>query len=475
MHKIIGTAVPLSALRSNKPDLRHETNGTVDTGLLFLDWLNRTGQNAWQFLPLSETHLEPDSKTIHVPSPYKGYGIGFDARYLSSTEKPAQPSPEQEASFRFENKEWLNDYTLFCALRDHFETDDWSQWDRPIRDRRRSAMKEWSDLLSEQVRGYLIEQWHLSLDFERLKKKAAQCGILLIGDLPFYVPYTSPLVWANRDCFDLRRDGSAKYVSGVPGGRKSLFGRQLWGHPLYDWRHRSKRDRIIGLWKTRLVFLSRFFDIVRLDHTTGFYDYAAMHLKNGKGDKIRRGPGAKAMLDIIACGTDAGLEIIAEDHGDLSRKRIMELRKTLEKAGVSRTKIFNFAFDTRRRVLRHDNSDVRNYPEDCFAYSSTHDTETLTAYVKKLAPRERQHLTDHVGIENTQDVELFVDRILGALISSPAKGVIIPLQDWLHTETRINIPGTEKRQEDRNWRYRIEKPIEKLPDIGLIPSFDEKR
>jgi len=467
VYKIIGTALPLSALRSKKADLKDKPNGTVEDGLLFLDWLERTGQSAWQLLPLSETHLEPDSKSIHVPSPYKGYGIGLDPRYLPEDMRGIDPSPDEERVFRRENSEWLTDYALFCALRDKFGTDDWSVWPAAIRNHKPEAVNEWRRKLNGQVTEKIREQWRLHLAFSELKTRAQRAGIYLYGDLPFYLPFRGPLVWAHRDCFDILKTGKMSWVSGIPDGPQSHYGRQVWGHPLYRWKGPGQTRRILKLWRMRVAYYARFYDAMRLDHAKGFFNFGAMSAENKKLDNIRIGPGRMALEDIIDYSRDRGLELFAEDSGD----RLEELRAALHEFGVPGIRILRWAYNEKKKHLERDYSDVGNYPRNCYAFSSTHDTVPLAAYLKALTPNERAHLCIHVGVENTRSDGLLIDRLIGALVSSSAGRVIIPLQDWLHSKDRINVPGTEKRKGDPNWRYRIGVPVERLPDIGLKPRF----
>lgn len=471
MHKIIGTAVPLSALRSNKTGLKDETCGTVDTGLLFLDWLKRTGQSAWQLLPLSETHLEPGSRSVHVPSPYKGYGIGLDPRYLPADMTEIEPSPDEERAFKLENADWLNDYTIFCALRDEFGTDDWSEWPKPIRNREPGAVAAWRRELNGQVIDKVREQWRLHLAFSRLRQEARRAGIFLYGDLPFYLPFRSPIVWAHRECFDILKTGKLSWVSGIPDGPRSHYGRQIWGHPLYRWKGPGQTKAVLKLWQMRVAYYSRFYDAMRLDHAKGFFNFGAMSTRSKSRDRIRLGPGRRVLADIISYSRNHGLELFAEDSGD----RLEELRETLHEFDLPGIRILRWAYNEKRKHLEHDYSDLDNYPKNCFAFTTTHDTFPLKSYLKALSADERAHLCVHVGVENTRGNDRLIDRLIGALISSPADRVIVPVQDWLKTETRINIPGTEKRRNDPNWRYRIEVPVEKLPDIGLIPRFKKVR
>jgi 4-alpha-glucanotransferase len=118
--KRIGTVLPMTSLVS-----KNAQAGTFAAGEEFIDWLAKSKQNAWQILPLHQTQLEKGSKTKHIPSPYKGYGVGLNPRFLSSG--ASQPSTEQLTKFIKNNNYWLENYALFCALRDQFETDDWSQ------------------------------------------------------------------------------------------------------------------------------------------------------------------------------------------------------------------------------------------------------------------------------------------------------------------------------------------------------------
>jgi 4-alpha-glucanotransferase len=60
---------------------------------------------------------------------------------------------------------------------------------------------------------------------------------------------------------------------------------------------------------------------------------------------------------------------------------------------------------------------------------------------------------------------MFVRVLIKGLINSPARTVILPIQDWLLTTDRINIPGTEKEVNDPNWHYRVGMPVDKLPIV----------
>lgn len=461
--KTIGTAAPMSALRSGLDGSDRLASGTFETGRLFLAWLAETGQAAWQFLPLSETHLEPGTRRTRVPSPYKGYGAGLDPRYLSAKDARATPSSAALAAFRRTHADWLPTHALFCALRDRFGTDDWTTWEKGIRLRTPEALRRWRRELAAEVLAHETLQWRLHASFGSLRAEAKRLGVRLLGDLPFYLPLQSPLVWANRGCFDLGPDGRSRRVSGVPDGPKAHFGRQVWGHPLYRWNAKSAWKDVAALWRRRIRYHAGLYDMMRLDHAKGLFSYGAMDLKTSKRDTIMTGPGAPLLRQLIRFSRAAGLTIFAEDAGD----RLEGLRATLLTLGVPGIRILRFAYNEKRKTIESDYADPANYREDAVAYTTTHDTETLAGYLRLLSPKEKRHLCVHVRVEYSEDAELLGARLRGAVLASPSRFSVIPIQDWLLTRDRINVPGTERPTGDRNWRYRLSVPIEKLPKIQV--------
>lgn len=457
-NKIVGTLVPISALRSKNQSPKNF--GTFQTGLAFLDWLKKTDQNAWQLLPLHQTQLEADSRTKHVPSPYKGYGIGLDPRYLTKGLKETEEREELK-SFVDRNKYWIEDYALFCALRDHFGTDDWREWDSGLSSRKKAVIDNYSKLLRREIDHHILIQCLLHKEYEELKHKAEKLGIILIGDLPFYISIKSPLVWAHQYAFQLEKDGRTKYVSGLPDTPLAHFGRQIWGHPLYRWGEQAQNKKVTDFWKIRLKYLASIFDSMRFDHAKGLFDYGVIHPRNKKIDKFVKGPGGPVLKVLIDYCKSLNLSIFAEDSGE----NLSELRITLKKLEISGIKIFRFALNEKKKKLNQEYASVSNYHKKTVAYTTTHDTETLISYLEILNYEQKRKIAAYANVKYSEDILVFAQRIRKAIISSPAQMVIIPIQDWLLTTDRINIPGTEKEKNDPNWRYMLTIPVEDLPII----------
>ena len=452
INKRIGTLVPLSALFSNDAK-----RGTFAAGVVFLDWLAKSKQTAWQLLPLHETQLQKGSKTIHVPSPYKGYGIGLDPKYLSSDDQ--DPTDNDINKFIRNNKYWISNYSLFCALRDYFGTDNWSSWPEEIRFREKKALKYWKEKLATEIDDHLGLQARLHFAYRNLRKNAKENNILLIGDFPFYLGMNGPLVWEYQGLFDIEKNGSLRRVSGVLKGVKSHFGRQIWGHPLYKWQRQNLVLRIYKLFELRIRYLAGIYDYIRFDHTKGLFSYGVIDMLDHKLDFYQLGPGSKILEKILLFAETKNLKIYAEDTGD----KLIELRKCLHVHHVPGVKIFRFAYNEKRKVFVNEYLRTSKYPKNTVAYTTTHDTESLLGYLEKLNVNELDMLKIEFGFERVLTNTSLAVAIRNKVIYSPAKIVLIPMQDWLLTTDRINTPGTEKDKDDPNWRYVMSMPIEDLP------------
>lgn len=74
-----------------------------------------------------------------------------------------------------------------------------------------------------------------------LKACANEKGILIMGDMPFYVGLDSVDVWS----FLLDENWQTSLVAGVPPDSFSVTG-QRWGNPIYNWENLQKRLYFLG-------------------------------------------------------------------------------------------------------------------------------------------------------------------------------------------------------------------------------------
>ena len=248
-------------------------------------------------------------------------------------------------------------------------------------------------------------------------------------------------------------------VSGILGGPKAYFGRQLWGHPLYAWGLLSQNERVITLWKKRLRFLALLFDIVRLDHASGFFSYCSLDPTDPAHDTLEPGPGFPVFKEIITYCHMVRLRPYAEGIETKAPK------EALAKLRVGAIRIFRFAYNEKINEIVGKYANIASYPPNTTAYTALHDTEPLMGYLVLLTSEQKKLIARIASVGYSSNSKTLVVRLREAVVNSPSRMVIIPIQDWLLTEDRINIPGTEKAKDDPNWHYRLSVPVEQLPQI----------
>ncbi len=141
----------------------------------------------------------------------------------------------------------------------------WTEWDKSIAFRKN--ISEWKNRLKEEIEFQKFLQFIFDKQWTRIREYANKKGIKIIGDLPIFIAYDSADLWANKELFTVREDGSLEFVAGVPPDYFSATG-QLWGNPLYKWKVMEKDN--FAWWRKRISKLLEMVDIIRIDHFRGF-------------------------------------------------------------------------------------------------------------------------------------------------------------------------------------------------------------
>ena len=344
---------------------------------------------------------------------------------------------EPFASFRFDHRDWLDDYALFMAIRDARGGDPWYKWPADLARRKETALDAARRELGDAIGPYLFGQFLFFRQWAGLRRHAKARGIGLIGDAPIFVSGDSADVWANPKLFLLDDALRPTVVAGVPPDYFSPTG-QLWGNPVYDWP--AHRATGYEWWTRRLRATLDLVDIVRLDHFRGFC--AAWHVPADHTTAVHGrwmpGPGA----DLFArLRSDLGdLPLIAEDLGDITPD-VYALR---DDYGLPGMKVLQFAFDNPKNAfLPH------NYTPNCVAYTGTHDNDTTRGWFAALPDHPKGLAKRYTGTDGT-DIAWDLIRMAWASVADVA---IAPLQDVLGfgTEARMNVPGTAQG----NWQWRM--------------------
>ena len=442
----------------------------------FVDFLVKGGQKYWQILPICPTSYgdspyqsfssfagnpyfidleylckdklltkkECESFQWGSNPKYVDYGIMYESRYALLRKVYARftkKEPQDFEKFCENEKQWLDDYALFMALKDANGGQAWSNWDKSLRLREKKAMEEATEKYSEEIRFYKMLQYLFYQQWNALKTYANEAGIEIIGDVPIYVAGDSADVWANPDQFYLDENLEPIEVAGCPPDAFSDDG-QLWGNPLFRWDV-MKKDGYTW-WTRRIKAMSELYDIIRIDHFRGFDSFYAIPAKDdtAKNGQWKQGPGMDLFCELEK--KLGKLPIIVEDLGFLTPS----VHKLLKDSGFPGMKVIQFAFDSREEsdYLPH------TYTNHCVVYTGTHDNNTLLGYIWELDDKTRRRIFDYCGYFGNNFDDGF-DAVIRTMYASHSSLFILPVQDLMKygSDTRMNTPGKAKG----NWAYRI--------------------
>lgn len=466
-----------------------------ENAFAFIDFLEASGQKLWQVLPLSP----PGDGS----SPYSAYSAFAGNTLLISPEKlledglltqedvdgypdlssgnvdfkrvgqlkpallmrafehfRAQPSPAVVNEFDYftrTNAWWLDDYSLFRALKASHSESAWFQWAEPLKLREPAALATVRSQLAREIQAEKFSQYLFFREWIAVRKYANDKGIKIIGDIPIFVALDSADVWCNQKSFKLEPDGSPTVVAGVPPDYFSKTG-QRWGNPIYDWQAMLEDD--FGWWTARLAFNYEMADIVRLDHFIGF---ARNWEVPGEDETAENGQWSQVPGEILFRTLHrrlGPLKVIAEDLGAMTTE-VETLRDT---NGFPGMRILQFAFG--------GDAYNSNLPHNCIpnsvVYTGTHDNDTTAGWWRSISGKKkgweaktRKHCLEYL---QTNGREMHWEMIRAAW-ASVAETAIVPVQDVLGLDNkhRMNLPAST----DGNWKWR-------LADGALTPEIADR-
>lgn len=442
----------------------------------FIDFLSRSKQRFWQILPLGPTG--------YADSPYQCFSsfagnpllINLDLlvqdKFLKSSDLlPMQSFDDgpidygklillkypllKKAAVNFSsfepdeakqpyrdfverNKVWLEDYSLFMALKSHFGQKPWYQWEKPVKERNAKELEKYRESLQDEIQFHHFIQYLFFSQWCRIKEYANRQNIKVIGDIPLYVAMDSADAWTHPELFEFDKERNPIAVGGVPPDYFSETG-QLWGNPLFKWDVHKKSG--YSWWINRIKGNLVLYDLIRIDHFRGFAAYWSVPYgeKTAINGKWISGPGKDLFKSIYAALGD--IPVIAEDLGVITED-VEELRDSFNLPGM---KILQFAFDSSEEndYLPH------NFPKNCVVYTGTHDNDTVAGWFEKAKPEDREYVLSYLH-SNGQNV---CGDFIRLAFASVAFTAIIPMQDLLGLgpEARMNLPGTTLN----NWMWRM--------------------
>ena len=447
------------------------------------DWLEilaKNGVSAWQFLPLSPTdstgspYSSPSSFAINpsfldvndlvhdgflfpeqinqLPGNelkdknlFENFALAeLRSRIIGQQLRESWEKQSFEIHSEFKNwckkQFWLEDHALFMQIRFDNNQLPWWEWPTEFASHDKSCLSIYKNEKQQLLLEHYLLQWHLFRQWNLLRNLARDLGVLLFGDLPFYVSRDSSDVWSNRSLFAVLSNGDIDHQSGVPPDYFSETG-QLWGNPVYRWkRHHFSNFR---WWIRRFARQFEQVDLLRIDH---FRAFKALWKVPGNNKTAENGwwspsPGLK-LLSLLKKKYGGKLPLVAEDLGVIT-KDVENLRDYFNLPGM---KILQFAFD--------GNWDNPYLPENIndyksIVYTGTHDNPTTNGWWDDI----NEDIKDRVHQRFSGNQEEPSWKLIEIGMSTKSCLFIAPIQDilCLNNHARFNTPGTV----GKNWSWRL--------------------
>ncbi len=446
----------------------------------FVDFLHKAHVRYWQILPLAQTGYGDSpyqSVCVNSGNPYfidvqdlHDRGL-LDDNELASCEMPDGPVDYgtlykkryeilRTAYSRFNIKDpdfvafietgEYEDYALFMSLKSIY-LGTWDTFPESYKRRENLALSEFKEnVYRTDYCFWLFVQYIFEQEWEKLKAYANSQGIKIIGDIPLYVANDSADAWANPELFMMDEELKPTETAGVPPDYFSATG-QLWGNVLYNWKEMEKDN--FAWWKKRILKAASLYDGIRFDHFRGLDRFYAIPYGDKTAENGRWIDGPKMKLFNALADEMEGLDVIAEDLGNID-DGVIALKKACGYPGMA---ILLFAFDGSK-----DNPYLpANVTENTVIYTGTHDNDTALGYLKTLTTTQFKHFKKELraALKSEGEEYPFVTReeTVTALnvcaIASKATLAVLPIQDVLGLDNscRMNTPAVM----EGNWRFRL--------------------
>ncbi len=480
-----GVLLAVSSLPS-----KHGIGSFGENAYRFVDFLKSASQRFWQILPLNILgegnspyksiscfagellYIDIDLlvcdgllKNEDIPEYTATQNVDYKAVRdfkMPLLKKAAENFDIQNTKYqRFirENSWWLDDFSIFASAISVYKTKKLSALPDGIKYRLPEHIKRFKEKHIKQITFYKITQYLFYKQYFALKEYANKNGIMIIGDIPFYISSDSADVWVRPDDFKIGRDFTPISVAGVPPDIFSKTG-QLWGNPIYNWQNMRRND--FEWWCQRLSFCRDIYDVLRIDHFRAFANYYSIPYgsTNAIGGSWEKGNGEHFWDRIREKIGD--INIIAEDLGGEDDPDVISLLKHTDFPNM---KILQFGFDgdLSNRFL------PQNYEYNCVCYTGTHDNDTTRGWYDNATRKEKA-----VFNSLTKNNELHVShRLIRSASKSASMLCIIPMQDLLNLDAsaRMNTPGTKRN----NWRWQMSENNLTTDNAKLLKELTKER
>ncbi|MDT8402999.1 malto-oligosyltrehalose synthase [Sulfuriflexus sp.] len=405
--------------------------------------------------------------------------------------------------FQEEQGEALHRHALYEALRVWLHKREpkvrgWPDWPKAYRDPNADAVLDFAAGHREEVEFYEYLQWHAELQLQEVGRHAYELGlgVGLYQDLALSVDRAGAEAWGNQDLYAVRAH------IGSPPDEFNLKG-QDWGLP--PWRPEQLRARAYAPFIATLRQNMRSAGALRIDHVMGLL--RLFWVPQGKSPQ--QGSYVfypfEEILGILALESQRNeCLVIGEDLGTVPD----EVREALPAMGVLSYRLLFF-----EKTAAGCFKAPHEYELDALVAVSTHDLPTLAGFWqgRDLELREQLQLFPHRALRDQQVIARAGDRarllmalereallpkgmsiqplatpvmtpeldeaIHSYLARTPARVMVLQLEDLLGQLDQVNLPGTTDQYP--NWQRKLSLDLELWREdehiLAVVSALREER
>jgi len=389
-------------------------------------------------------------------------------------------------AFRSSGGDALRRYALFEALQEHLQKEDstlwgWPVWVEAYRDPDSPQCAEFAAAHAARLEFFEYLQWQADHQLAAAKRRATGIGVVVCNDLAVSIDRGGAEAWANQGLYGLGASVGAPPDEFSPRG-------QDWGlPPVVPGRLRAAHYApFIAMLRANM----RHAGALRIDHVMGLARLFWVPAGGVPADGAYVRYPFSDLLGIVALESHRNrCLVIGEDLGTVPD----EVRTALGATGVLSYRLLYFE--------RNSAGDFRapaDYPVQALAAASTHDLPTLAGWwtgrditrrveVGVLSSPDARDAQARARAADRSRLLLALDRegllppgttpdpisvpemtpalaraIAVFLARTPAKVMVVQLEDLLGVSEQVNLPGTTR--ENPNWRRKLPLALEHWPD-----------
>ncbi len=381
------------------------------------------------------------------------------------------PDPGFEA-WRETREPWLSQFGRYMALWRYLHRRDphrwiWQDWPETFRNPDSADSQELLAKLRGEVHFEAWVQWRLEQQLAAAAGSVKNAGFRLglYNDLAVACDKAGPDRWANQTLFAQGlRIGSPPDDFNVNG--------QDWGFPALRPLHHC--PEVLGYFRESLRACARSAGVIRLDHVMRLARLYSIPDGHPAREGVYIRDHFRALLHIIAIESHRHQTlVVGEDLGTVPEY----FRSALDEFGILSYRLVMFEWHGA------DLKPPEHYPNNALCSFSTHDLATFDGYLS-AADLESRRAVGFLSGESYEaalderrrnleafsrafgdyvlpaSADAFFARMLGFLLRTPCKLVLLSLDELLGERLQMNLPGTT--HEHPNWRLKARVPIESL-------------